>query len=140
MPKWEDSAPGKRALAVSQLLNLEASKGALFYMEACAQTTAPLFIQKDVEEGVVNPNLAVVFDEPQFPKAIHKKTHSRPGCANHLRQNFLADLRNHRLGLAFLAELRQQQQNPRQPLFAGIEKLIDQVGLDASVSRQKKGT
>ena len=76
VPKWEDSAPGKRALAVSQLLNLEACKGGTFHMEACAKTTAPLFIQKDVEEGVVNPNLAVIFDEPQFPKAIHKKTHA----------------------------------------------------------------
>jgi hypothetical protein len=25
---------------------------------------AALFLQKDIEKGVVNPNLAVVFDEP----------------------------------------------------------------------------
>ena len=50
-------------------------------MEACTKTAAPLLIQKDVEERVVNPNLAVIFDEPQFPKAIHKKTHAGPGCA-----------------------------------------------------------
>ena len=87
----------------------------------------------------MNPNLAVIFDEPQFPEAIHKKTHSGSRCANHLRQDFLTDLWNYRLGLAFLAELGEQQQNSRQPLFAGIEKLIHQVGLDASVLRQKKG-
>jgi hypothetical protein len=74
----------------------------------------------------VNPNLAVIFDEPQFPEAIHKKTHSGSRCANHLRQDFLTDLWNYRLGLAFLAELGEQQENSRQPLFAGIEKLINQ--------------
>ena len=72
----EDSGPGIRALAVSQLLNLEAPKGAVLHMEVRTKIAAPLFIQKDVEEGVVNPNLAVIFDEPQFPKAIHKKTHA----------------------------------------------------------------
>ena|SRR5271157_357836 len=38
------------------------------------QTAAPLFLQKDVEEGVVNPDLAVIFDEAQFPEAIHEKS------------------------------------------------------------------
>jgi hypothetical protein len=56
----------------------------------------------------VNPNLAVIFDEAQFPEAIHKKTHSGSGCANHLSQYLLADFGNHRLGFAFPAELGQQ--------------------------------
>jgi hypothetical protein len=46
----------------------------------------------------VNPNLAVIFDEPQFPEAIHKKTHSGSRCANHLRQDFLTDLWNYLVG------------------------------------------
>ena len=37
---------------------------------------APLFLQKDIEQGVVYPNLAVIFDEPQFSEAIHEKTHA----------------------------------------------------------------
>ena len=56
----------------------------------------------------MNPNLAVIFNEAQFSEAIHEKTHSGPGCANHLRQYLLADLRNHRLRFAFLAELGEQ--------------------------------
>jgi hypothetical protein len=40
------------------------------------KTCSALFLQKDVEEGVVDPNLTVVFDESQFSEAIHKKTHS----------------------------------------------------------------
>ena len=66
----------------------------------------------------MNPNLAVVFDEAQFSKAIHEKTHPGSGCANHLSQYLLADPGNHRLGFAFLAELGEQQQNSSQPLFA----------------------
>ena len=54
--------------------------------EIRSKTAAPLFLQKDVEEGVVNPNLAVIFDEAQFSEPIHKKTHSGSGCANHLSQ------------------------------------------------------
>jgi hypothetical protein len=72
------------------------------------KTAAPLFLQKNIEEGVVNPNLAVVFDEAQLSEAIHKEADSGSGCANHLRQDFLADLWNHRLGLAVLAELGEQ--------------------------------
>ena len=29
----------------------------------------------------MNPNLAVIFDEAEFPEAIHEKTHSGPGWA-----------------------------------------------------------
>src|SRR5664280_73802 len=104
----EDCGIGKCAEAVSQPLNLEASKGAAFHMEVRTKTAAPLFIQKDIEQGVVYPNLAVIFDEAQFSEAIHEKTHAGPGCADHLRQYLLADLRNYRFRLAFLAELRQQ--------------------------------
>ena len=56
----------------------------------------------------MNPNLAVIFDETQLSEAIHKKTHPRSGRANHLSQHLLADLRNHRLGFALLAELGEQ--------------------------------
>jgi len=82
-------------------------------MEVRTKTAAPSFMQKDIEEGVVNPNLAVIFDEAQFPEAIHKKTYSRSRGANHLSQYLLADLRNHGFRFAFLAELGEQQQNPR---------------------------
>ena len=56
----------------------------------------------------MDANLSVVFDKAQFPEAIHKKTPSGPCCADHLSQYLLADLGNHGLGFAFLAELREQ--------------------------------
>ena len=39
---------------------------------------------------------------------------------------------------AGLAKLRHQQQDARQPLLAGVEELIDQVGLGAHAARQQK--
>ncbi len=56
----------------------------------------------------MHPDLAVIFDEPQFSEAIHKKTYSGPGGANHLSQGLLAHLRNYRFRLALFAELRQR--------------------------------
>ena len=76
--------------------------------EIRTKTAVRYSCREDIEEGVVNPNLAVIFDEAQFSEAIHEKTHAGSGCANHLSQYLLADLRNHRLGFAFLAELREQ--------------------------------
>ena len=37
----------------------------------------------------------------------------------------------------FLAEAGQQQQNPSEPFFTGIEKLINQVLLDPSITSQQ---
>lgn len=42
-------------------------------------------------------------------------------------------------GSILLAEIREQQQQASQPLFAGIEELIDQVFLDAAVAGQQIG-
>jgi len=59
------------------------------------QTAARLFLQKDIEKCVVDANLAAVFDESEFSEAIHEKTHPRPGGADHLSQDLLADFRDH---------------------------------------------
>ncbi len=69
----------------------------------------------------MNLNLAVVFEELLPSEAIREKINSGAGRANHLSQYFLSDLGNRLLGFAFLAELREQQQNPRSPLFAEIK-------------------
>ena len=42
-------------------------------------------------------------------------------------------------GLSFLAEIREQQENARQALLAGVEELIDQVRFDPRIPRQKMG-
>ena len=74
-------------------------------------------------------NATVVADETELAKAIHKEADTRPGGPDHIRQRFLRDRRNEDFRFARLAEFRHQQEDPRQALFAGIEQLIDKIGL-----------
>ena len=84
----------------------------------------------------MNQDAAVVFDKTELAKAVHEEADARAGGANHLRQGLLRDLGNVLLRFARLAELGHQQQNPSQALFTGVEKLIDQIGLDAHAALQ----
>jgi hypothetical protein len=60
----------------------------------------------------LQPVFAIV-DEAQFSEPIHEKTDPGTGCAYHIGKSLLADLGNYRFGHAFLAEMSQQEQNPR---------------------------
>ena len=53
-------------------------------------------------EGAVNFQAAVVMDEAQPSKLIHKIADMLPGRTHHLRQRFLTYLGKDMLGLAFL--------------------------------------
>src|SRR5271154_1586178 len=86
----------------------------------------------------MNPDAAVVFNEAELAKAIHEEAHTRPGGANHFCQSFLRDLWDQRFWFSRLAKLRQQQEDPRQTLFAGVEKLIDKIGLGSHATRQQE--
>ena len=86
----------------------------------------------------MNPDAAVVFDKAMFPKAIHKEAHARPGSADHIGQGFLRDMWNQCFLFPRLAEFGYQQKNPRQTLFAGVEKLIDKIGLGAHTAGQQE--
>jgi len=86
-------------------------------------------VQNHVEQRLMNLNAAVVCNKAELAKAVHEKADAGPGCADHLRQGFLRDLRNQCFWFTWLAKLRQQQKNPRQTLFAGVEQMIDKVGL-----------
>jgi hypothetical protein len=50
---------------------------------------------------------------------------------------FPADIGSDRLGTSLLAKICQQQQKARQTLFAGVEKLIDQILFDAAIPGQQ---
>jgi hypothetical protein len=79
----------------------------------------------------------VVLDETQFAKSVHKEADSGARGADNFRERLLANLGNHWLGLAILADIGQQQEHPRQPFFTGIKKLINQILLDANVSGEQ---
>src|ERR1700733_13437406 len=83
-------------------------------------------------------NAAVVFDEAEFAKAIHEEADPGPGGPDHLCQGFLGDLRDQAFRFAWHAELRHQEENPGQPLFAGVEKLVHQVSLGAHAASKEK--
>ena len=61
--------------------------------------------------------MTVVVNEPCFTKLVHEMAYPRPGCADHLRERFLSDLRYKRLGPTFLAEIGQQQKQSSKPLL-----------------------
>ena len=66
-----------------------------------------LIVQNDVQQRAVDFHMAVVINEAQLSKFVHEMAHTGPRGADHLRQRLLADLRNDRLGSAFLAKISQ---------------------------------
>jgi hypothetical protein len=67
---------------------------------------------------------------------FHEKIDARSRRADHFGERVLRNLRDHLPRLLLLAVPCQQQQRPRQPLFAGVEQLIDQVLLDPHITGQ----
>jgi len=100
-------------------------------------------MQDDVEQRLVDPDAAVVFDIAEFSETVHEEADSRAGGTDHFGECFLGHLGNQILRLAWLAEIRHQQQRSSQAAFAGVEQLVDEVGLgaDAAVEHevQKEG-
>ncbi len=68
---------------------------------------------------------AVVVNKSQFPEPVHEEANPRAGRADHLGQSFLTDLGDNGFGNAFLAEMSQQQQNPGESLFTGVEEVVN---------------
>ncbi len=80
---------------------------------------------------------AVVMDVSHLAEPVHEVTHSRAGGADHLRKGFLAQFQDRGSALGSLPNARQQQENARQALFAGVEELIYEVFLDSSDAGKK---
>jgi hypothetical protein len=71
-------------------------------------------------------------------KAIHEEVDAGPGRTDHFRQGFLRDLRNERSGSPGKPKFRHRQEISCQTLFAGVEELIDQIGLGSHAAREQK--
>jgi hypothetical protein len=91
-------------------------------------------VQDNTQEGIVDVDLAVVFDEAQFPEFVHEKIDPGPRCPNHLRQHHLRYFGEHLLRMALRAIAREQQQSTRQPFLAGVEELVDQILFDTTTT------
>ena len=46
----------------------------------------PLVVEDDIQEGTVNLQAAVIFDEAQLPKLVHEETHPGSRCPDHFGQ------------------------------------------------------
>ena len=95
-----------------------------------------LIVQDHAQEATVNRQRAAarVIDKAQRPELVHEMTDPRPGCAAHLGQVFPIDSGMDSFGSAFLAKMSQQQENPSQTLFAGVEKLVDEIPFESNVA------
>ena len=94
-------------------------------------------MQDHIEQRFVNLDATVVFDEAQLAKAIHEETDPGACRPDHIRERFLRYRRNQRLLFARLAKLRHQQEDSGETLLAGVEELIDEVGLNAHAAGQQ---
>ena len=81
----------------------------------------------------------VVADEPKFAEAIHKEVDARAGGANLFPPALPGLFWGPRFPDAFLAKLGEQQKDPGQPFFTGIEKLIHQVFLHPGITGEQVG-
>ena len=85
----------------------------------------------------MNFYVAIVTDETKIPKLVHKITHARACCPDHLGQHFLTEFSYDRLRPAFLAEIRKEKEKPGEPLLAQAraETAASLDGLPSSARR-----
>jgi hypothetical protein len=97
-----------------------------------------MIVQNHIDQRLMDPDATVVFNKAELTKAIHEKADTGAAGADHLCQSLLRDGRDERLRFIRFTKFGQQQENPGQTLFAGIEKLIDNVGLDSHTPGQQE--
>src|ERR1035437_8570783 len=97
-----------------------------------------LIVQNHVEQSLMRPNAAVVINKAELAETIHEVVDARSRGADHFRETFLRYLGNQLFRFTWLAKLRHQQEYPRQMFFAGVEELVDKIGLDAHTTSKKK--
>jgi len=91
-------------------------------------------MQNHVQQGPMDFNVAIVINKTQFPKLVHESADAGSRRTDHVRERLLADFRQDRFGLPFLAKIGKKQEGSRQALLARIEQLIDQVRLDTAIA------
>ena len=118
--------PGQRGRPGSLTRRLEGMKVLL----GCSQNLA---------QGLVHFQSSVVADESLRPESIHEEIDSRARCANHLRQNLVAQNRNLGSWRTPSVQVGQPQEDARQPLFGRGSKQFRHMILIQLHARQQIG-
>jgi len=96
-------------------------------------------IQEDhVQQRLMYLDTAVVAYKTELAKAIHEEADTGPSRSDHVGQRFLRNRRDESFRFAGLAEFSHQKQDAGQPFLAGVEELIDEVGLGAHAAGQQE--
>src|SRR5579864_5794191 len=82
--------------------------------------------------------MTVVFYKAELAELVHEEVYPGARGPHPCRQNFLADSWNDHLEPSFLPEVSKEQENPCQPLLAGIEQLVDEIGLELHIAREQE--
>jgi len=89
------------------------------------------------EKRFVDLDAAIVVNEPEPAKSIHEEADARAGGTDHLCQGLLSDGRNELCWFSRFAVFSHQKKESCQALLAGVEELIDEVGLGSYAASQK---
>ena len=135
---FHDCLVGLALAALDLSLTRFARAGVLKRGALTALCVQRFIVQNHIQQRLVDPDATVVFDEAELAKTVHEKADARAGGADHFRQGFLGDLRNESFRFSCFAKLRHQQQDACQAFFAGVEELVDKVGLDSHAARQQE--
>jgi predicted solute-binding protein len=94
-----------------------------------------LFLKEHAEEAAMDrQSAAVVVDKTELPELLHIAADPGSGCADHLCQGVLVYFWNYRFRSALLAKMSESQEDPSQPLFARVEKLVDKIRFVSDVA------
>ena len=105
-------------------------------VQNCTGFLRTLVAQHDAQQRAIDFQIAVVIDEPEVSELVHEEVDPRTRRPDHFCKRLLRDLRYPLFRSLLIAIPRQQQERPRQPLFTGVEKMIDEIGFDAEVPLQ----
>src|SRR5688572_19050456 len=76
---------------------------------------------------------AVALEESALPEVVHQPVDLPPCRSDQVREQVPRDEGQRRARPLMLVEVREQQENPREPLLTAIEKLADQIRLGADI-------
>ena len=95
-------------------------------------------MQEDVEQGLVDADAAVVFDHAELAEAVHEEADAGAGGADHFSESGLGDGRDEGFGFTGDAEFGHEEEDSGEAFFAGIEELIDEIGLGAHAAGEQE--